>query len=206
MQAEIATLTLDTEVKGQTKSGGSFSYKGISAAQVVARAKAALIAHGVLYIPELDRESIKQDGNKTSLWVTGVFENVDDPADTLTRGAWGAGTDNADNGYAKAFTNANKQILTKTLNMTTVEEDTPTSVEHEPESRPAAIKEAEAETDSAIRTWADAYQAALKGAATLKDLKRIRAENAHMMNSAKVPQVTKDYFVDMITQLESSLP
>ncbi len=205
VQAEVATLTQDATIQGPSKSGGSFSYKGISAAQVVARAKAALISYGVLYIPEVDRTSFRQDGNKTSIWVSGVFENVDDPSDTITRGAWGAGTDNADNGYAKAFTNANKQILTKTLNMTTVEDDTLVSIEHEPNVVATVVREAVATSETALRSWADAYKAALDGAKSLKDLKKIRDENAHMMKNPALPQTVKDYFADKIAALESSL-
>lgn len=203
VQSEVQTLILDSEVKGTTKGGATFSYKGISAAQVVARAKAALIKHGVLYVPEVDKASAKIDGNKTTIWVTGRFENVDDETDAIERGAFGSGTDNADNGYAKAFTNANKQILSKTLNMTTVEDETATEVEHRPEAKPKAQEDAEALSDVAIKTWADAYRDALRGCKTKKDLGRIRAENANMMK--RVPTITAEYFGDMIAQLEGTL-
>lgn len=202
-QADVATLALDSDVTMKTKDGGNFKYKGITAAQVVARAKAALIRHGVLYMPEVDRTSAKQNGNKTEIWVLGHFENVDDPSDVIVRGAFGSGTDNSDNGYAKAFTNANKQILTKTLNMTTVEDETNTEVEHRPEGKPKAQADAEALSEAAIRTWGDAYREALRGCRNKKDLARIRAENANMMK--QVPAITADYFGDMIAALESTL-
>lgn len=202
-QAEVATLTLDSTVKGTTKDNKSFSYQGITAAQVVARAKSALIAQGVLYTPIVDRQSFRQDGNKTSLWISGLFENVDSPEDFMERGAWGAGTDNSDNGYAKAFTNANKQILTKTLNMTTIEDEKTVEVEHEAERAPAAVREAQALTEAAIRQWADSFREALRGAKTLKDLKRIRAENGDMLK--RVPEATSEYFMDMIAGLEGTL-
>lgn len=203
VQAEVATLELDSDVKMKTKDGGNFSYKGITAAQVVARAKSALIRFGVLYLPEVDRGSAKQNGNKTEIWVSGHFENVDDPTDVLVRGAFGSGTDNSDNGYAKAFTNANKQILTKTLNMTTVEDETTTEVEHRPSGANKAQADAEALTEVAIKTWADAYRDALRGCKTKKDLGRVRAENANMMK--RIPQATADYFGDMISALEGTL-
>lgn len=204
-QHDVSVLTQDAEIKGKTKEGHQYSYKGITAAQIIARAKAALIANGVLYTPEEAEDKTLINGNKTSLWIVGHFENVDNPEDKLVRGAWGSGTDNADNGYAKAFTNANKQILSKTLQMTTVEDDTPTEVPHETEPKTAAMKEAEALTEATLRSWGDAYKAALDGCKTLKDLKRIRAENANMMNHPGVPQVTKDYFIDKITALQDTL-
>ena len=111
----------------------------------------------------------------------------------------------ADNASAKAYTNANKQILTKTLNMTTVEDDAGVDVPHEPDGRGKAVRDAEAMTDAAVKSWADAYRAALRGCTTKKDLGRIRADNAHMMRNAGVPQATRDYFADMISELEAAL-
>jgi hypothetical protein len=186
-----------------TKTGATFSYKGISAAQVVARAKAALISHGVLYTAEVDRESVKLDGNKTTLWVLGRFENVDDEKDFRVIGMWGEGTDNSDNGHAKAFTNGNKQILSKQLNLTTVEDEKQTETPHERVHKSTAQKDAEALTDVTIKQWADAFRDALRGATNLKDLARIRAENADMMK--RIPEATRDYFVDMISGLEGTL-
>jgi hypothetical protein len=202
-QRDVETLTKDSDVKMTTKTGATFSYKGISAAQVVARAKAALIAHGVLYTAEIDRTSVKLDGNKTTLWVVGTFENVDDENDKRVVGMWGEGTDNSDNGHAKAFTNGNKQILSKQLNLTTVEEETKTETPHERDHKNAAQRDAEALTDVAIKQWADAFRDALRGAKTVKDLARIRAENADMMK--RIPEATRDYFVDMISGLEGTL-
>jgi hypothetical protein len=202
-QSEVSTLDLDSDVKMKTKDGNEFKYKGITAAQVVARAKSALIRFGILYMPEVDRGSAQINGNKTTIWVSGIFENVDDPTDSIQRGAFGSGTDNADNGYAKAFTNANKQILTKTLNMTTVEDDSTQEIEHKPEGNAKGQADAEALSEAAIRTWGDAYRDALRGCKSKKDLKRIRAENAPMMK--RVPAITAEYFSDMIAELEGTL-
>jgi ERF superfamily len=198
-------LTKDSTITAETKSGKAYSFKGITSAQIVARGKAALISHGVLYTTDPDQTTLKVDGNKTTVWVHGTFENVDDPADFIVRKALGEGVDNAGNGFAKAYTMANKQILAKQLNMTTVDDDAPTEVQHNPGNRGGAEREAEATTDMAIKTWADAFKRALDGCNSLNELKRIRAENAHMMKNDKVADATKTYFIEKIAGLEGAL-
>lgn len=201
-QRDVSTLTKDAEIKGQTKSGGTFSYKGISSAQVVAVAKSALLDHGVLFTAEIEIESVKIDGNKTRLIVVGTFESADSNDTKIVR-MWGEGTDNADNGHAKAFTSGTKQILLKQLNLTTAEDEKQTEVEHQARPTIEAVRQAEAVTEVAVKQWADAYRAALRGAASLRELKQIRAENSDMMK--RVPDATREYFEDMIAGLEGTL-
>lgn len=205
-QADVRTLTQDADIKLKNKEGQTAgSYKGITAAQIVTAAKSVLIEHGIIYLPIQSKADVKITGNKTALWVDGQFICCDNPESMIEIGAWGAGTDNGDKDYAKAFTNANKQILAKALGMSTVEDDRDDPVAHEPEHKPREVKNAQAMSDMAIKTWADAYKAALDGCRTLKDLKRLRSENSHMMNNPHVPQVTKDYFIDKVTALEGTL-
>lgn len=197
-QFEVAILELDSDVKIVTKEGKTFGYKGISAAQVVARAKAALISHGVLYTPAEDKSSITVNGNKTSIWIEGHFENVDNPSEAFTRGAWGSGTDNADNGFAKAFTNANKQILAKTLQMTTVEDEKTNEVAYEPDNAEAIRKEAKQDQSKTLQVWATNYKAALNNAKTLKELMALQTANKEQLLSEDTPEVTRDFFIDLI--------
>lgn len=202
-QLEVETLELDANVTGTTRTGKSINYKGIKAEQVVAKAKAVLLRHGVLYTTEATERVT--DGNKTAVYLRGHFENVDDPSDCIVRGAWGEGTDYNDKGTAKAITNANKTLLVRTLNMGTIDFEETEAVEHNPEARPAAIRNAEATSIIAIKTWADSYKHALDGCKTTSELRTVRAENAHMMNHPDVAQITKDYFTDKIAALEGAL-
>lgn len=129
----------------------------------------------------------------------------DNPSSALVMGAWGAGTDNGDKDFAKAFTSANKQILAKALGMSTIEderEDTEV-IAHEPDHKPKAVRDAEAMTDVAIKSWADSFNKALKACKNRKELSVVRAENAIMMK--KIPEITRDYFGEMIAQLEGAL-
>lgn len=202
-QKAVSTLTLDAEITGETKSGKLYKYKGITSAQIVTRAKEALTGNGVLYWPEITKDAITVNGNQTAVFLVGHFINVDDPADRMTFSAWGSDTDNAGKGFMKALTNANKQVLSKALMMSTVEDESTTDVAHEPEAKPRAQAEAEALSDMAIKTWADAYRQALLGCKNKRDLARVRSENAGMMK--RVPAVTQEYFGDMIASLESTL-
>lgn len=207
MRAQAAVRTLEKDANVEIKKEGNTvaKYKGITAAQIVTAAKSVLIEHGIVYLPMQSKSDVKIAGNKTVLWVDGHFVCVDQPLSAIIIGAWGAGTDNGDKDYAKAFTNANKQILAKALQMSTVDDEKDEVVEHEPDHKPKAVKNAEAMTDTAIKAWADAFKAALDGCKNGKDLKRVRADNAPMMNNPGVPQVTKDYFIDKISALEGAL-
>lgn len=206
-QLLVKTLTKDVEVKASRneKTGKSYGgFSGISAAQVVDRAKEALLTCGIVYTSQVSRESIKTNGNTTELWVDGRFESFDNADDFFVKGAPGRGNDNSDNGFKKATTDAEKGILGRVLMMTTFE-DEGEPVETKTASSAEPLRQAQAQTEAAIRSWADAFKRALDGCSDLRELKRIRAENAHMMNSEAVPQVTKDYFIDRIGELEGLL-
>lgn len=204
-QDDVKTITQDMTIKGVSKkSGKEFSFKGVSSAQVVTFAKRALVDHGLVFLPRQTREGVVVSGNMTSVYVNATFACVDSDGSFET-GAWGSGTDDNDKAHSKAYTNAVKNILSKTLMMSTLEDDDEEATPHEPDHKPKAVRNAEALTDVAIKTWADAFKSAIDGCKTLQALKKVRAENAHMMTNPGVPQITKDYFVDKITALEGTL-
>jgi hypothetical protein len=205
-QDDVKTITQDADIKVKGKDGGKdFSYKGVSSPQVVTFAKRALLDNGVVFLPVPSQDGVRISGNKTALWVEGQFINVDNPSDRIAIGAWGAGTDNNDKDYAKAMTNAVKIILSKVLMMSTLEDEHDEATPHDADAKPRAVRNAEALSDVAIKTWADAYKRALDGAKTLKELAAIRAENSHMMKNPALPEVTREYFVEKITALEGML-
>lgn len=204
-QNDVSVLALDANVTGETAKGGKFSYQGITAAQIVARAKAALFRQGVLYIPVMDKNSVKIDGNKTSLWVDASFISVDKEGEQLNIGSWGSGTDNAANGIAKAFTNANKQILAKTLCMTTVEDDQEKETPHEPDSAAQIRKEAKQDKNKTLQAWAASYKTALSRATTLEEIIKLQRENREQLMAEETPDVTRDFFIDLFEQRKKLL-
>ena len=204
-QDDVKVIKLDADIKGKTKEGAAFAYKGVSAPQVMTFAKTALFTNGVVFLPIAREGSVKVAGNKTAVYVDGHFISVDDPADRFVSGAWGAGTDFNDKDFAKAMTNAVKIILAKTLMMSTLEDESEDAIPHEPEHKPKAVRAAEALTDVAIKSWADGFKSALDGCKNIKQLKHVRADNAPMMNNPGIPQITKEYFLDKIAALEGVL-
>lgn len=175
----------------------------ISHDAVTHEAARLLPKHGIHFQPYL--KSHKQEGNRTEVEMEGVFTNVDKPEERLSFLGFGYGIDSSDKGPGKAMSYAKKMVLSQALMMNTHEDIEDHNNKFEPETKTAAQKEAEALTEATLRSWGDAYKAALDGCKTLKDLKRIRAENASMMNHPGVPQVTKDYFIDKITALQDTL-
>ncbi len=204
-QDDVKTITQDMTIKGVSKkSGKEFSFKGVSSAQVVTFAKRTLLDHGLVFLPRQTRDGVVVSGNMTSVYVNATFACVDADG-CFETGAWGSGTDDNDKAHSKAYTNAVKNILSKTLMMSTLEDDDGEATPHEPDHKPRQVRNAEAVTDVAIKTWADAYKAAIDGCRTLAQLKKVRGENAHMMNNPAIPAVTKDYFIETLTALEGTL-
>lgn len=204
-QDDVKTITQDMTIKGiSKKSGKEFSFKGVSSAQIVTFGKRALIDNGLVFLPRETKDGVVVSGNMTSVYVNAMFACVDNDS-VFETGGWGSGTDDNDKAHSKAYTNAVKNILTKTLMMSTLEDDSEEATPHEPDHKPKAVRNAEAMTDVAIKTWADAFKSAIDGCKSAKQLQKVRAENAHMMTNAGVPQVTKDYFIDKIAALEGTL-
>ena len=206
-QKEVAKLEQDVTVeKVKTPDGKTFGgYKGISAAQVVAFGKAVLVKNGILYTPEIDPKATKRDGNKTVLWVNGIFENVDDPTDTMIRGFPGEGTDKADQGASKAFTNANKQILAKVLQMSTVDVKEDEPVDYEPDASRAIKQEAMQDKHQTLQAWGKSFKSALNNAKTVKEVDELQKANKQTLMSDDTPDVTREFFVDLIQERKALL-
>lgn len=204
---DVERLEKDVDVKKSTGKDGKVygGFRGISAGQVVAEAKKALQRNGVWFSAMTTKDDARKNGNKTEIWIVGRFACVDRKDDFLDRGAWGEGNDNSAHGYQKATTNAEKIILKSVLQMTTEgDEDAPVPTEAGGDNK--RVKEAEALTDAAIKSWADNFKRALDSCRNIADLKQVRADNAHMMKNTSVPEVTREYFADTIAQMEGDLP
>jgi hypothetical protein len=205
MRAQASAKALEkTKGKSSDDKGAAFLKNGYISHEVVTHeAVRILTAQGIHFQPYLKTHG--QDGNRTTVEMEGVFTNVDKPEEQLKFLGFGYGVDGSDKGPGKAMSYAKKMVLSQALLLTTHEDIEKHDQAFEPQVKAGVVKDAEAAMDAAIRTWADAYRAALRGCATLKDLKQIRADNANMMNNPAVPEATKSYFVDMITNLESTL-
>lgn len=212
IRAQHQARRLEKENKQEANANGASREKGdafykngyITHDAVTAEAMRILTANGIHYQPFV--KGYKQDNNRTIVDIEGVFTNVDKPDERLVFPSFGYGVDTSDKGPGKAMSYAKKMNLSQALMLNTHEDIEAANVDYAPAAAPAQIKQAQAETEAAIKSWADAFKHALDACANQKDLKKIRAENAHMMQSPSLPEVTRDYFIAMIAQLESDLP
>jgi hypothetical protein len=199
MRAQAAAKALETT---KPPAGGGAKFKEyVSHDTVTHEAKRILPAHGVLFQPLI--KSFNQNGNRTEITMTGRFTNVDKPDEFLEYEGFGYGVDQSDKGPGIAMSYAKKMVLAQALMLNTKEDIEEHSNEFKPEGKPEAVREAEAITDAAIKRWGDTYRDAIRGASSLKDLERIRKENAEMMK--RIPEVTRDYFSDLIAGREGEL-
>lgn len=189
------------EVTKPAAGGGAKFKEYVSHDTITHEARRILTANGIQFAPFI--QSFEQDGNRTKIVMLGTFINVDKPDERLEFTGYGFGVDGSDKGPGIAMSYAKKMVLAQALMLNTKEDIEEHSNEFKPANKPDAVREAEATAEMSIKTWADAFRDALKGCQTLADLKRIRAENASMMQ--KVPEATREYFIDMISSLEGSL-
>lgn len=205
-QAASKALEKTDPKKGKTdkKEAGGLPYDYVTHDDVTHEGKRVLVENGVLFVPLVDE--FKQDGNRTFIKMTGRCFNVDDTTQFIDYPGYGYGVDGSDKGPGKAMSYAKKMCIQQALLLNTSEDvEADQATKYEATSRSDAEKSAAALTDVAIKSWADAYNRALTGCRTLKDLKQVRAENTPMMNNPGIPQVTKDFFLDKITALEGTL-
>jgi hypothetical protein len=187
----------------QERGEGFFANGYITHDAVTHEAMRILTRNGLHFQPIL--QSYRQEGNRTIIDMEGVITNVDKPEERLVFPGFGYGVDPSDKGPGKAMSYAKKMVLSQALMLNTHEDIEAHNTEFEPAADARQVKEAQAMTEVTVKTWADAFKRALDGCQSLKELKRIRAENAHMMKSENVPEVTREFFGSMIAQLESDL-
>lgn len=189
---------------GKQEREGFFANGFITHDAVTHEAMRILTRNGLHFQPIL--KAYRQEGNRTIIDMDGVITNVDKPEERLVFPGFGYGVDQSDKGPGKAMSYAKKMVLSQALMLNTHEDIEAHNTEYQPATDAKQVKEAQATTEVAVRTWADAFKSALDGCQNQRDLKRIRAENAHMMKSENVPDVTRDFFSEMIAQLQSDLP
>ena len=100
-------------IQKEKKTGMRYSI--VSHDAVTAKVRPLMVKHGVLYYPNsLD---VKQVGNRTEMWMTVRFVNVDDATDSIEVATAGYGIDDQDKGPGKAISYAVKYALLKTLGL-----------------------------------------------------------------------------------------
>lgn len=186
---------------------GSFKIKGHTFEAVLSEVRPLLAKHGVDITPNLAERIYS--GNRCDVLIDFTFERTDDSDEARTIRWAGAGTDNGDKAFAKAGTNAVKEMLKKRFLITDREDakEAEEAVDHKPEggATRADVDQAVEKRRSAIEQWAKAFKAAVETAATDKDLKRLSADNAEQLSSEDMPSVTREFFFKLIQERRTAL-
>jgi len=181
------------------KEGKSFTIKGHTIEAVLADLRPMLARHGLGLTPNLAERTYT--GNRCDILVDFEFEGLELGDLKVIRWA-GAGTDNGDKAFAKAGTNALKEMLKKTFLVTDrddAKEETE-GVEHKTDDgiRREDLEIAKAEKQAALQKWAGAFKSALENAQSVKDIERLQRDNSEQLSSPDLPPVTRQFFFDLI--------
>lgn len=194
------------DVKMQ-KDGKSWTIKGHTVEAVLSEIRPLFTRYRVDMTPNLVERSY--NGNRCDVIVDFEFASLDDATDTKTFRWGGSGTDNSDKAFAKAGTNAIKEVLKKRFLVTdrddAKEETDP--VEHQTDDA-VQRKRLEQEADkrrSAVMKGLNGLKVAIEGAATLADLKRIRRDARELLEDEAVPDITRGFFDKALTAREREL-
>lgn len=189
------------------KDGKRWTIKGHTVEAILSEVRPLLAKHGVSITPNLAERSYQ--GNRCDVLVDFEFARLDDPTETKVIRWGGAGTDNGDKAFAKAGTNALKEVLKKLFLITDrddAKEETE-SVEHRTEEgvNRADLERATGQRKLAIEQWAKAVKMALEKATTKEDVQRLERENRDQLASEDLPEVTRTFFIDLIEKRKKEL-
>lgn len=186
---------------------GTFKIKGHTFEAILSEIRPLLLRHGVDVTPNLAERTYT--GNRCDVLVDFEFERTDDSDERRVIRWGGAGTDNGDKAFAKAGTNAVKEMLKKRFLVTDrddAKEETE-SVEHQSDEKIGRgdLEKAQEGRRDAIAKWATVFKAALSTAATVKDIQRLERENTTQLSSEDLPDVTRTFFIELIVARKKDL-
>jgi hypothetical protein len=192
-------------IKMKSKAGVEFTIKGHTVEAVLSEMRPLFAKHGVDLWPNLVERIYS--GNRCDVLVDFTFERTDDSDETRTIRWAGAGTDDGDKGFSKAGTNALKEMLKKVFLITDRDDakEEEEKVEHKPEGVSGAVVKAKETAARALQQWAATFKAALETASTVKEIDRLRVENADQLADEGVPPVTRQFFFDLIQKRKAEL-
>lgn len=186
---------------------GTFKIKGHSIEGVLSEVRPLLAKHGVDVTPSIVERAYT--GNRCDVLVDFTFERTDDSDEVRVIRWAGAGTDNGDKAFAKAGTNALKEMFKKRFLITDREDakEAEESVEHKTDGEVsrAQLETAKGQRARAIEQWAKTFKAALETAKTEKDVGRLQAENAEQLTAEDLPAVTRQFFFELIQKRKTEL-
>lgn len=202
--ADIGKQDIQMQNADRTK---TWTIKGHTFEAVLSEIRPVLARHGVSVMPNLAERTYT--GNRCDVLVDFTFERTDDSDETRTIRWAGAGTDNGDKAFAKAGTNAVKEMLKKVFLVTDREDakEETESVEHKTDeglSR-ASVERTQEKSRQAVELWAKALKLALERATEPKDVQRLERDNREQLSDPTLPEVTRSFFIDLIERRKKEL-
>lgn len=164
--------------------------------------------HGVWMEPQLIEREYSGSNRCDALFIF-TFINVDDIEDRREIRWAGAGTDNTDKGFAKAGTNALKEMLKKVFLITDrfdvdEEKEKVEYIRDDGASR-SEIDRAKEAAREANEERAKALRVQIEKAATLADLDGIEKANKKWLFGGDLPEVTQTFFAEALTDKRAAL-
>ena len=186
---------------------GTFTIQGHTFEAILSEVRPLLLRHGVDIEPNLIERTYS--GNRCDVLVDFTFERADDSDEKRTIRWGGAGTDNGDKAFAKAGTNALKEMLKKRFLITDRDDakEEEEKVEHRTDdaSSRKALEQSQAQRKAAVEKWARAFKSALENAKTADDVDRLKRDNREQLASDDIPDVTRDFFNTLISDRKAEL-
>lgn len=178
----------------------TWKIKGHTVEAVLSEIRPLLAKYGVDMTPQLVERTYS--GNRCDVIVDFEFERTDDSDEKRTIRWAGADTDNGGKAFAKAGTNALKEMLKKRFLVTDrddAKEETE-SVEHQTDEglNRSRLEQVSEQRRAAIEQWAKAFKMALEKATDLKDIQRLERDNRDQLASEDLPSVTRTFFVELL--------
>ncbi|MEM6898427.1 MAG: hypothetical protein AAF583_01470 [Pseudomonadota bacterium] len=159
--------------------------------------------YNILIVPHL--KDVKYDGNRCNVMVLFRWSCTEAFVDETLEVMWGGSdTDKAGKGLSKAMTNALKEHLKKMFLITdrSDQREETDQVEHQTDEglTREAVNQAEDSVRAMFEAWAKNYINAIKGAADVKALQRIKRDNADQLGHKDLPGTTKSYLEDQYAE------
>lgn len=178
---------------------GTYKIKAHTVEAVLSEIRPLFARHGVDMWPNLHERTYT--GNRCDVLIDFTFYRTDKPEETQVIRWAGAGTDNADKGFAKAGTNALKEMLKKRF-LVTDRDDAKEQEEAVPHVEGGDSERA----SSAVLQWAKTFKVALEAASTKKAVRGLELDNKAQLADPALPDVTRAFFIELIETKKKELP
>jgi len=194
----------DIQMQNQDRTK-TWTIKGHTFEAVLSEIRPLFAKHGVDMTPNLIERTYS--GNRCDVIVDFIFERTDDSDEQRVIRWAGAGTDNGDKAFAKAGTNAVKEMLKKRFLVTDRDDAKEEEEKVEHQTADAIAQRAAAQADEqrrlTIQRWAATFKAAVENAPSAADVDRLKRENREQLD--ELPEVTRQFFSELIAERKAEL-